>query len=117
MLAKEYRLKGQKNFDRILKSPNTTRGQFLYIKFINNDLAITRFGLVVSNKISPKATKRNYIRRSLRQIIVESRKDIKSGFDIILLAKNNIIDAKLNDLREDLKKLLIQIKILNYQNV
>jgi len=113
MLPKEYRLKGQKNFDRVLNSPNVARGQFLYVKYIKNDLSNSRFGLVVSNKISPLANKRNHTRRQLRQIIVENRINIKPGFDIALLAKNNIVNAKLPDLREDLERLLVQTKILN----
>jgi ribonuclease P protein component len=113
MLAKEFRLKGKKNFDQILQSPNVARGQFLYVKFIKNNLSQTRFGLIISNKISPLANKRNYTRRLLRQVLMENKKNINPGFDVVILAKSNIIGIKLPILREDLEKTLTQIKILN----
>lgn len=113
MLSQEFRLKGQKNFDQVLNSPNVARGQFLYVKFIQNNILKTRFGFIVSNKISPLANKRNYTRRLLRQIITENRKRFNLGFDIAILAKNNIIQAKLPELRKDLEDILIKTKILN----
>jgi len=112
MLAKNNRLSGQKNFDRILKSQNTARGQFLYVKTIPNNLDQTRFGIIISNKISPLANKRNYVRRLIRQIISENIKQITLGLDIVILAKQNIIGTKLPDLRQDLEKVFIQTKII-----
>lgn len=112
MLSKKHRLKGKKIFDQILKSPDVARGQFSYVKFIKNDLSYSRFGLIVSNKISPLATKRNYIRRLLRQVINNHMKTILPGFDIVILAKSNIIGVRLPLLQQDIEKIFIQTKII-----
>ena len=106
MLSKNYRLKGQKNFDRVLSAPNIVHGQFLSIKFIKNNINTSRFGLIVSRNISPLAVKRNYIKRIIRHIIMDNRQYIKPGFDIVILPNKKIVNVSFAYLKNDLENIL-----------
>jgi ribonuclease P protein component len=66
----------------------------LLIKFVKNDLAFSRFGFIVSNKVSKKATKRNLVKRRINEIIRLNFKKIKIGFDIVIIVSPKIINQQ-----------------------
>jgi ribonuclease P protein component len=84
MLPKIYRLTRDQDFKRIYKNAPKLRSHFLSLRFLPNQRETSRFGFIISNTISPKATQRNKYRRQLRTIILKNLKKIKSGFDVIL---------------------------------
>lgn len=112
MLSQQYRLKGQKNFSRVLSSLNIAHGQFLSVKFIENNMGTSRFGLIVSRKISPLAVKRNYIKRVISNIIMSNRQHINKGFDVVILPKKNIVNIHFSNLKNDLENTLQKAKVL-----
>jgi len=64
---------------------------------------MSRFGLIVSNKVSKKATQRNLIRRRISEFIRLNLKSIKSGYDFVIILSPKIIKS--------------QGKILDYQKI
>ena len=48
---------------------------------------VSRFGFVVSKKVSNKTTVRNLVKRRLRYAIAKHLRAIKPGFDCVFLAK------------------------------
>lgn len=105
MLSKEARIKKKKDFENVSAGQQTS-GRFLVLKFINNQLDVTRVGFVVSKKISKKAINRNKAKRRMRDICRNEIQKIKKGVDIVLFAKKNIIDAEFIDIDKDIKQLL-----------
>ena len=55
MLAKENRLLKEKDFESVFKSSDGIRQGSLFLRQINNNNNITRFGFIVSKKFSKKA--------------------------------------------------------------
>ncbi len=69
MSLRTDRLKKKKDFERVFKRGIRFKEDFLILKTVKNDLDETRFGFVVSRKVSPKAIVRNKIRRRLKELV------------------------------------------------
>jgi ribonuclease P protein component len=90
MLKKDFRLRKQKDFDRVFGSGSFFSQGFLALKTVPNGLPSSRFGFIVSNKVSKKAVSRNRIKRLLRESVRLSFEQIKPGFDIAVMARADI---------------------------
>ncbi len=86
MLPAANRLKKERDFERVFKKGEKTRGRFFLLKFADNNLSQTRFGIAVSKKVSSRATERNKIKRKIREAIGQNLSSVKQGFDVVLLA-------------------------------
>lgn len=106
MLAKQYRLKKNKDFELTFKKGEALDGRFLFLKLRINNLEISRFGFVIGKKVSKKSTVRNKIKRRLRESIKKRLDDIKPGFDVIIVAKEEIVDKDYHDIGMEVEKLL-----------
>jgi ribonuclease P protein component len=112
MLCKKNRLKRKSDFENILKNGRSARADFLSIKFIGNKLPDSRFGFIVSKKVSNKATRRNLIKRRLRNSVRLKIGAIKTGFDVIFLAAPEIKNKKYKEIDEAIGKTLISAGLL-----
>jgi ribonuclease P protein component len=90
MLSRKYRLTKNKDFARVAQQGEFYRGHYFNLKWIENNLDCSRFGIVVSLKVDKKAVARNKIKRRLRAMIRENLGQIVSGYDFLILTKNNI---------------------------
>ncbi len=112
MLSKKYRLQKDKDFDLVFKKGRNLGSEFLFLKLRKNDLEISRFGFILSKKISKNATVRNKIKRRLREIIREELSNIKSGFDIVIVAKPTIVQKDYSEIRGVVGRLLRKAELL-----
>jgi ribonuclease P protein component len=112
MFKKKNRLKKTKDFDNVFKKGKTIAGKLVFLKIIKNKTDISRVGFIVSLKISKRATIRNKLKRQLRAIIKANFSDFKPGFDIITIAKPEIVNNKYQDIKEEIGNLLNKAKIL-----
>jgi ribonuclease P protein component len=87
MLPKENRLKKTRDFDMIFKKGLFFGTKFINFKYINNNLPHTRVGFVVGLKVSKRATRRNTLKRRMREVVRLNLGKIKAGFDISIIAK------------------------------
>ena len=106
MLAKKNRLTRNKDFEAVSKQGKSLANSLLVLKWVKNDLSYSRFGIVVSLKIDKRATRRNKIKRRLREIIRSHLDCIKSGYDFLIIARNGIKDKKFKNLKSSFLKLL-----------
>lgn len=104
MLPKLFRLTKEKDFNRVYKKGKFFAQDFLMCKIAENNFDFSRFGIVVGTKISKRANKRNLIRRRLREAIRLKIKDIKKGFDVVMMVRPEILNK---DYREIDKKVTI----------
>lgn len=86
MLPKENRLKIKKDFEKVFKKGRRFKEDFLVFIVVKNNLKQSRFGFIVSNKVSKKATVRNKIKRRLRKLVKESLLRVKEGIDCVIIA-------------------------------
>ncbi len=112
MLPKPQRLTKEKDFERVYKKGEFFAQDFLMGKMLKNNLNVTRFGIVVGVKISKKATKRNRVKRRLREAVRLKLKDIKKGFDVVIMVRPEIADKDYHEIDAAVTKLLRKAALL-----
>jgi|SRR3990172_10998410 len=91
MLASANRLTGKKNYDKVKDEGKLIQSNSFGLNiFKREDNGPSRFGFVVSNKISKHASTRNKVKRTLREAVRHSLSYLKSGYDVVFLAKSSI---------------------------
>lgn len=93
MLASAHRLKKGGEITRVM-----LRGQYaasgpMMLKTLPNRLAVSRGVVVVSKKVSKKATVRNRIRRRLAALLAERWATVTPGYDIVITVRADIAEA------------------------
>lgn len=102
MLQKSSILKKKKDFDSVFKKGESFKSRSFILKITKNNLGKSRFGFIVSKKVSKKAVVRNKIKRRLRSIIKQNLKDIKKGMDVVLIILSGIEKKNFTELKEEL---------------
>ena len=88
-----------KEFDRAFKVGQSFYGKILGLKAVNNDLPLTRLGVLISTKVSKKAVIRNHFKRQIREIIRSQMPRIKEGKDLVIIVFPEILDKKFEDIK------------------
>ena len=104
-------IKSKRDFDLLYQRGVSLNGKFFYLKCLKakgSGLA-TRFGIVISTKISKSAVVRNLKRRQLKEIIRLNRDKIKDGMMILLVAKEDIVKAEYDSLEKEFLSLIKKI--------
>ena len=111
MLPKINRLKKKRDFEIVFEKGKSSRDNFLALRAAPNNSEISRFGFIVSKKISKKAVVRNKIRRRLSFAIEQEIKNIKKGVDVILVALPGIEKKEFSEIQEAVKGALNRVKL------
>lgn len=103
-LSVKNRIKKKKEIDLIFQKGTTIRGAFLFIKYLKNNLAESRFLVIVPARLYKKAVSRNRIKR----VLIEQIKlaDKIKGYDTLILIRKTAEEPFLkNELSDILKQL------------
>lgn len=111
MLAKKNRLNSDQDIKRLIRSGKTFFLPQLTIKYAVNSNNNIRVGLVVSNKVDKLATQRNLLKRRLREANKSFLKDLKPGYDLLIIAKKSALDLDFTELKKQLLFAYCQIKV------
>jgi len=111
MLPKINRIKKKKDFEAIFKKGASFKDGLFILRFIKNGSDKNRFGFIVSQKVSKKATVRNKVRRRLTEIIKAKREEIKNGTDLVLIALPGIEKKEFSEIKDKLNNALIKSKL------
>lgn len=111
MLARQHRLVKQKDFERIFKQGKSYYTKLLGAKTLGSQLEFNRFGIVISTKVSKKATERNKLKRQIRQALRELDKNLKSGFDLVIMALPGFLNQEYKTVRDELGKIFKGLKL------
>ncbi len=107
MLSKINRLTKKKDFETVFKVGKGVKSDFLIGKIAENHLLESRFGFVVSKKVSTKATVRNKIKRRLRQAVASELliRKTKTPVDVVVIALPAIKEKDFSEVKEKISKL------------
>lgn len=110
MLPAGNRLRKKRDFEHVFSSKSSLSGRFFRLIIINNNLPISRVGVVVSSKVSKKAVVRNKIRRRVYSFIRPYLKTLQPSLDIVVLISKNAITSTAQEFKFDLTNSLSKIR-------
>lgn len=109
MLDRKHRLTKRSSFSYVYKNGTNASNNILKVYCVNS--VGVKIGFSVSNKLG-KAVVRNKIKRRLRAATREILPQIKSGVQVIIVAKPAILDASFADIVSQLRQLFIKVGII-----
>ena len=115
MLDKANRLRKDADFRKTFKFSRPVNVGRLSLRVAQNqkllklENPVSRFGIVISNKIDKRATRRNALRRQLRAIVRNLLPAFPHGYDVIIMVREcynfPFVQAEIEkDLKDGLKK-------------
>jgi len=111
MLAKKYRLPLKTEFGRIKKQGRLYHSQSFSL-LLAKQSGDSRFAFVVSKKIDKRAVKRNRVRRLLTESVRSLLPRLKSGMDVIFLAKKEITGRDFSQLSKEVNSMFTKLQLL-----
>lgn len=113
MLPNKYRLTGKVSFEETKEKGKVYQSEsFGVLVYKRNDKKESRLGYVVSTKISKKATERNRTKRLLKKATETYLKRINPGFNILFLAKKNILVKNLKSLEKEIEEVFRKANLI-----
>jgi|SRR3989344_488252 len=112
MLPKIHRLTKKKEFDAVFKKGKSLKNSFLFFKTAKSNLPNSRFGFVISKKVSGKATVRNSIKRRLSHAVSSHLKATSQPLDVVITALPEIKNKEFPEIDKAVSDFF---KTLNYK--
>ena len=110
MLAKNSRLKKNKEFDLVFKEGKTFYGAFLGVKIRGNELANNRYGILLGTKVSKLAVVRNLYKRRIKEILKKQNLKTKTGYDCVIIVLPAIINKNYQEIEAELNTAFTKLK-------
>ena len=109
MLARPFRLVRSKDFDYLYRRGERLASVHLLVRIGLNHQPRSRFGIVVSTKISKRATVRNRHKRQLREAIRPLLTILPTGWDVLVTVRQQFQkEGAWPELRSELTTLLVR---------
>jgi ribonuclease P protein component len=112
-MVKRWALTKRAQYETVYKSGRAKSDYLIVIKILANKLDYSRYGFSVSKSVG-NAVKRNYIRRTLKEIARLT--PIKPGFDIVFIARQSAGNANFHQIKNAVIKLLRKSDVLINEN-
>jgi ribonuclease P protein component len=111
MLKKNNRIRRNKEFDRAFKTGKYFYSKVFSLKAADNDLEVSRLGILISTKVSKKAVVRNLLKRQIRAVIQGEIPQLKTGKDLVIVVFSQILDKNFKEIKEFLELGLKRLKL------
>ena len=108
-MRRELRLTGSKRFSLIFEEGMSLAHPLLVLKILPNGLDRSRFAFLAGKRLG-NAVVRNKVRRRLREIVRLIQ--VKSGWDVVVIARNRAIDSDYQRLKQATESLLRRASLL-----
>ena len=87
--GKEEHILKSKDFNAVYKKGRAFKGEGLALYIFTNNLSHNRIGFSIGARNIKRAARRNRIRRLLREAYRLTKKDLRRGFDMIIVVKRD----------------------------
>src|SRR5260221_9092991 len=115
-MQRQFRLRHSADFDNLRAHGQTWRHPLVMIAVTPNGLAHNRYGFVTSKRLGG-AVVRNRVRRLLREVVRVLTPSLKSGYDISLIARNEIAGQPYGKVKEALESLFRRANLWESQGL
>ena len=104
----EQHLTRDRQFQFVYDNGRSWAGREAVIRAAPNGLDITRYGFAVSRRVG-KAVIRNRVKRRLREILRQAA--LRTGWDIVVIARGPAAPADYSNLKKTVEGLLIKARL------
>lgn len=112
MLARKNRITGKNNFEKIKNEGILYQGKAFGLAVLKREESnLPRFAFVISTKISKKAVERNRAKRRLGEAVRKNLDKTKNGFDVLFLAKKEILKSSAAEIADEITRLFKEADI------
>ncbi|MBD3328103.1 ribonuclease P protein component [Candidatus Peregrinibacteria bacterium] len=108
MISRKNRLK-RSEVKQVLKKGQKIFSPVFSIKFVENREATNKFAVIVSKKVTPKAIKRNLLRRQIYEILRLNKDLSEKKYNIIIIGSPKILEMTYSEMEQNIKSLLKKI--------
>lgn len=109
-MIKNVSLNKNKNFKYVYNRGKNVVSPILVTYVVKNKLGINRIGITTSKKIG-NAVERNRARRIIKVAYRNCYSQIKTGYDLVFVARNKTVKSNSNQIYDVMKKHLSQLNI------
>ncbi|PKM51091.1 MAG: ribonuclease P protein component [Firmicutes bacterium HGW-Firmicutes-7] len=104
-------LKNRFEFDKVYSSKNSFGNKNLVMYVCKNELDINRIGLSISKKVGNSVV-RHRVGRLIKESYRLNNKTVNIGYDIVIVARNNIVNKSYQEVEGSLLHLFKLHKII-----
>ncbi|MDO8551454.1 MAG: ribonuclease P protein component [bacterium] len=112
MLPQKNRLLSRRDFETVKGKGVKFQTNLFGLIVCPTEKDNSRFGFIISTKISKKATERNLIKRRLREVFREFLTKIQPGYDIVVLGKKDLLTQSFDQIKKTTEEVLVKAKIV-----
>ena len=98
-------LKNRYEFDRVYRKKNSLANKYLVMYILKNELDHNRLGISVSKKVGNSVV-RHRVTRLIRESYRLNKDQIENGYDLVIVARTNVLDKTYQEVESALLHLL-----------
>ena len=102
-------------FQRLYSKGTSSSDKNIVIYLLPNRLSINRLGITVSKKTGC-AVLRNRVKRLIRECYRLNETKVKTGYDIVIVARRHIVETGFHDINASYLKLIKKLDMLVTDN-
>lgn len=110
MLTSPHRILETKDFKQVFQKGRSVFDPLFLLRYTRRDEQISRFGFVISTKVSKKAVQRNKIKRRLREITRKEPLFLENGYDYVFIVKKPSVNAPFKQFKKAVLEALVKAK-------
>jgi len=108
MLASKYRLSKNSDIEKVKKEGVLFKRKLFGVIVLEKEKnEVSRFGFIVSTKISKQAFQRNRIKRALREAVRHNLIIVGKGYDVLFLPKTIITRILTDEIMREVKRFIL----------
>lgn len=104
-MKKKYIVKEHVDFTNIINNGRYYKSKGFIVYTLKNDLDYYRFGISVGKKVG-NAVVRNKVKRQMRMIIDNYKKNYQNGKDYIIIIRSNFIDLEYSKIKSSFEDII-----------
>jgi ribonuclease P protein component len=109
-MLKKNVLRKKSDFSALYNKGKSVKGKCLILIYRKNGLTYNRKAFLASKKVG-NSVKRNRARRLMKESFRILENDVQTGYDILFVARYNIIYVKCNDVRNAMETALNKARL------
>ncbi len=110
-MHQHLRLRHPDDFSRLRAHGRVVHHPFFTISYLVNDHPNNRYGVITSKRLG-KAVSRNRVRRQIKEALRLLHPTLKTGFDVVVIAKYGVIGQPFLTIQEALRQKLNSVGLV-----